>query len=197
MDWTKRERLSGVKPLGTKKVTVKKEISMSKATEFTPLNIAVLTVSDTRTIETDTSGGYLAEQVALVGHRLSAHEIVIDDIYLMRAMISTWVADDNVHAIITTGGTGFTGRDSTPEALIPLFDKQIDGFGELFRQLSYDDIGTSTVQSRAVAGMANRTVIFCLPGSTGACRMGWEGILKEQLDSRHRPCNFVSHTKAV
>lgn len=114
----------------------------------------------------------------------------------MRATVSKWIADDSIHAIITTGGTGFTGRDSTPEALIPLFDKQIDGFGELFRQLSYDDIGTSTVQSRCVGGMANKTVIFCLPGSTGACRMGWEGILKEQLDSRHRPCNFVSHTNA-
>jgi len=170
---------------------------MSKTTQFIPLNIAVLTVSDTRTIETDTSGGYLAEQVTLVGHNLAAHEIVIDDIYLMRATVSKWVADESIHAIITTGGTGFTGRDSTPEALIPLFDKQIDGFGELFRQLSYEDIGTSTVQSRCVGGMANKTVIFCLPGSTGACRMGWEGILKEQLDSRHRPCNFVSHTKAV
>lgn len=170
---------------------------MSKSTKFIPLNIAVLTVSDTRTVDTDTSGGYLAEQVTLAGHHLSAHEIVIDDVYLMRAIISTWVADDNIHVIITTGGTGFTGRDSTPEALIPLFDKQIDGFGELFRQLSYDDIGTSTVQSRCVGGMANKTVIFCLPGSTGACRMGWDGILKEQLDSRHRPCNFVSHTKAA
>ena len=170
---------------------------MSKSTKFIPLNIAVLTVSDTRTVDTDTSGGYLAEQVTLAGHHLSAHEIVIDDVYLMRAMVSTWVADDNIHVIITTGGTGFTGRDSTPEALIPLFDKQIDGFGELFRQLSYDDIGTSTVQSRCVGGMANKTVIFCLPGSTGACRMGWDGILKEQLDSRHRPCNFVSHTKAA
>ena len=170
---------------------------MSKSTKFIPLNIAVLTVSDTRTVDTDTSGGYLAEQVTLAGHHLSAHEIVIDDVYLMRAIVSTWVADDNIHVIITTGGTGFTGRDSTPEALIPLFDKQIDGFGELFRQLSYDDIGTSTVQSRCVGGMANKTVIFCLPGSTGACRMGWDGILKEQLDSRHRPCNFVSHTKAA
>lgn len=169
---------------------------MSKSKQFIPLNIAVLTVSDTRTIETDTSGGYLAEQVQELGHKLAAHDIVIDDIYLMRARVSQWIADENVHAVITTGGTGFTGRDSTPEALAPLFDKQIDGFGELFRQLSYDDIGTSTVQSRALGGMANQTVIFCLPGSTGACRMGWQGILKEQLDSRHRPCNFVSHTAA-
>ena len=169
---------------------------MSTSKKFIPLNIAVLTVSDTRTIETDTSGGYLAEQVQELGHNLAAHEIVIDDIYLMRARVSQWIADPGIHAVISTGGTGFTGRDSTPEALAPLFDKQIDGFGELFRQLSYDDIGTSTVQSRALGGMANKTVIFCLPGSTGACRMGWQGILKEQLDSRHRPCNFVSHTVA-
>jgi len=170
---------------------------MSNEKKFIALNIAVLTVSDTRTIETDTSGGYLAEQVTELGHQLAAHEIVIDDVYLMRAKISQWIADPEIHAIITTGGTGFTGRDSTPEALTPLFDKEIDGFGELFRQLSYQDIGTSTVQSRAFGGMANKTVVFCLPGSTGACRLGWQQILKEQLDSRHRPCNFVSHTNAV
>jgi len=149
---------------------------MSSEKKFIPLNVAVLTV---------------------IGHDLAAHEIVIDDVYLMRAKVSQWIADPDVHAIITTGGTGFTGRDSTPEALTPLFDKQIDGFGELFRQLSFDDIGTSTVQSRAFGGMANKTVIFCLPGSTGACKLGWQQILKEQLDSRHRPCNFVSHTNAV
>jgi len=170
---------------------------MSSEKKFIALNIAVLTVSDTRTIETDTSGGYLADEVAEIGHNLAAHEIVIDDVYLMRAKVSQWIAAPEIHAIITTGGTGFTGRDSTPEALTPLFDKQIDGFGELFRQLSFDDIGTSTVQSRAVGGMANKTVIFCLPGSTGACKLGWQKILKEQLDSRHKPCNFVSHTNAV
>jgi len=169
---------------------------MSNQKPFTPLNIAVLTISDTRTLATDTSGGYLAEQVQAAGHSLAAHEIVIDDIYLMRATVSKWIADESIHAIITTGGTGFTGRDSTPEALTPLFDKQIDGFGELFRQLSFDDIGTSTVQSRSLGGMANKTVIFCLPGSTGACKLGWQQILLEQLDSRHRPCNFVSHTNA-
>lgn len=169
---------------------------MSKLTPFIPLNVAVLTVSDTRTIETDTSGGYLVGQVQELGHTLGGYEIVIDDIYLMRAQVSAWIADPKIHAIISTGGTGFTGRDSTPEALEPLFDKNIDGFGELFRQLSYHDIGTSTVQSRALGGMANKTVIFCLPGSTGACRTGWDGILKEQLDSRHRPCNFVPHTNA-
>ncbi len=169
---------------------------MSNSSELTPLNVAVLTVSDTRSIDNDTSGQYLVDQLLDAGHVVAAREIVIDDVYLLRAQVSQWIADDNVHAIISTGGTGFTGRDSTPEALEPLFDKQIDGFGELFRHLSLADIGTSTVQSRALGGMANNTVIFCLPGSTGACRTGWKGILKEQLDSRHRPCNFVPHTNA-
>ena len=169
---------------------------MSAGKKFIPLNVAVLTVSDTRTPETDTSGQYLADKIAGIGHRLAAKEIVVDDVYLIRAAVSNWIAAEDIHAIITTGGTGFTGRDSTPEALTPLFDKTIDGFGELFRHLSLADIGTSTVQSRAVAGMANKTVIFCLPGSTGACSTAWEGILKEQLDSRHGPCNFVPHTNA-
>ncbi len=164
--------------------------------EFIPMNVAVLTVSDTRSLENDTSGQYLADQLLDLGHILCAREIVIDDVYLLRAQVSQWVADPNIHAIISTGGTGFTGRDSTPEALGPLFDKEIDGFGELFRHLSLADIGTSTVQSRALGGIANKTVIFCLPGSTGACRTAWDGILKEQLDSRHRPCNFVPHTNA-
>ncbi|MFQ3244294.1 MAG: molybdenum cofactor biosynthesis protein B [Arenicella sp.] len=167
---------------------------MNTDAKFTPINVAVLTVSDTRTLESDTSGQYLADQVVEMGHKLLAREIVIDDIYLLRAKVSEWIADPQIHVIISTGGTGFTGRDSTPEALAPLFDKQIDGFGELFRHLSFADIGTSTVQSRALGGMANSTMVFCLPGSTGACRMGWNGILKEQLDSRHRPCNFVPHT---
>ncbi|MFT5571871.1 MAG: molybdenum cofactor biosynthesis protein B [Cryomorphaceae bacterium] len=169
---------------------------MTKQADFVQMQVAILTVSDTRDAETDTSGQYLAEQVLAAGHKLAGREIVIDDVYLMRAQVSLWIADPQVHTIISTGGTGFTGRDSTPEALKPLFDKEIDGFGELFRQLSYEDIGTSTVQSRALGGMANKTVIFCLPGSTGACRTGWEGILKEQLNSDHRPCNFVSHTDA-
>ena len=168
-----------------------------KDKEFIPLNVAVLTVSDTRGLDTDTSGQYLVEQIGAAGHVLAAREIVVDDVYLMRAQVSAWIADLGINAVITTGGTGFTGRDSTPEALMPLFDKQIDGFGELFRQLSFQDIGTSTVQSRALGGIANKTVIFCLPGSTGACRTGWEGILLEQLDSRHNPCNFASHTNAV
>ena len=166
----------------------------STSNDFIKINIAVLTVSDTRTTETDTSGQYLVDQIIELGHDVAAREIVIDDVYLMRAQVSQWVADPNIHAIISTGGTGFTGRDSTPEALKPLFDKQIDGFGELFRHLSLADIGTSTVQSRAIGGIANKTVIFCLPGSTGACKTAWQGILKEQLDSRHRPCNFVPHT---
>ncbi|MFT6724412.1 MAG: molybdenum cofactor biosynthesis protein B, partial [Arenicella sp.] len=170
--------------------------AMSTDRKFTPLNVAVLTVSDTRSLENDTSGQYLSDQLVELGHQLVAREIVIDDIYLLRAKVSEWIADPVIHAIVSTGGTGFTGRDSTPEALAPLFDKEIDGFGELFRHLSLSDIGTSTVQSRAVGGIANKTVIFCLPGSTGACRTGWEGILKEQLDSRHRPCNFVPHTNA-
>lgn len=166
----------------------------SKSNDFIKINVAVLTVSDTRTTASDTSGQYLVDQIIELGHDVAAREIVIDDVYLMRAQVSQWVADPNIHAIISTGGTGFTGRDSTPEALKPLFDKEIDGFGELFRHLSLADIGTSTVQSRAIGGMANKTVIFCLPGSTGACKTAWQGILKQQLDSRHRPCNFVPHT---
>ena len=164
--------------------------------EKTPLTIAILTISDTRTPETDTSGDYLREQAESAGHIVLDRKICLDDIYKIRALVSSWIANENIHAILTTGGTGFSGRDSTPEALAPLFDKQIEGFGELFRHISLEDIGTSTVQSRAFAGMANKTVIFCLPGSTGACRTGWEGILSEQLDSTHRPCNFVSHTTA-
>jgi len=166
---------------------------MSKSSEFTPLHVAVLTVSDTRTLQTDTSGDYLAAALQEAGHQLFQRELVKDDVYLMRALVSAWIADAAVDVIITTGGTGFTGRDSTPEALAPLFDKHIEGFGELFRQLSYDDIGTATVQSRCLAGLANRTAIFCLPGSTGACQLGWEKILRDQLDSRTGPCNFVQH----
>ncbi len=162
---------------------------MSDQQDF--LNVAVLTVSDTRTPETDTSGNYLVESLKQAGHRIAAHQIVIDDVYQLRAIVSQWIADPAIDAVITTGGTGFSGRDSTPEALAPLFDKHIEGFGELFRQLSFDDIGTSTVQSRALAGLANHTVIFCVPGSTGACRLAWTGILQQQFDSRHKPCNFV------
>ena len=159
--------------------------------QFKPLNIAVITVSDTRTEETDTSGRALVERLQQEGHMLTEKVIVIDDVYLLRALASRLIADAAVQAILITGGTGFTGRDSTPEAMKPLFDKEIVGFGELFRQLSFADIGTSTIQSRAVAGFANNTVIFCMPGSTGACKTAWDGIICEQLDSRYGPCNFV------
>jgi len=155
------------------------------------LKVAVLTVSDTRTLETDTSGQYLCDTLAEAGHLLAARQIEIDDMYRLRAVVSSWIADPEVEIVLTTGGTGFTTRDSTPEALLPLFDVEITGFGELFRQLSYEDIGTSTVQSRAFAGIANNTVIFCVPGSTGACRTAWNGILQQQLDINHRPCNFA------
>lgn len=157
----------------------------------TALNVAVLTVSDTRTQETDTSGAFLEEALLAAGHIVADRQIVIDDVYQLRAIVSQWIADPNVEVVLTTGGTGFSGRDSTPEALSPLFDKAIDGFGEVFRTLSLEEIGSSTVQSRALAGMANGTVIFCMPGSTGACRTAWEGVLKDQLDSEHQPCNFV------
>ncbi|MEW9796594.1 molybdenum cofactor biosynthesis protein B [Alteromonas sp. CYL-A6] len=168
---------------------------MNKVT--VPLGIAVLTVSDTRTREDDKSGDYLASKVTEAGHQLVGRQIVKDDIYQQRAIVSAWIADPAVQAVLVTGGTGFTHRDSTPEALSVLFDKQVDGFGELFRAVSYDEIGTATIQSRALAGFANRTVIFCLPGSTGACRTGWEKIIASQLDADFRPCNFVSHLKPV
>ena len=161
--------------------------------KFIPLNIAVLTVSDSRTLAEDTSGQYLADSVTAAGHNLADRKLITDDIYQIRAVLSAWIADPKVHAVITTGGTGFYIRDSMPEAASVLFDKSIDGFGEMFRLISKDEIGMSTVQSRAIAGMANGTGIFCLPGSSGACRTGWEQILKEQFDSRTRPCNFVPH----
>ena len=155
------------------------------------LKVAILTVSDTRTQETDTSGAFLEEALLEAGHEIADRQIVIDDVYQLRAIVSQWIADPEVEVILTTGGTGFSGRDSTPEALAPLFDKTIDGFGEVFRSLSHTEIGSSTVQSRALAGLANGTVIFCMPGSTGACRTAWEGVLRDQLDSEHKPCNFV------
>ncbi len=172
-------------------------MSNHAAAEFEPLSIAVLTVSDTRTRDNDTSGDYLADNLQTAGHRLADRDLVQDDIYRMRAVVSRWIADPSIQAILVTGGTGLTGRDSTPEALQVLFDKTVDGFGELFRHLSLSDIGTATVQSRALAGLANRTLVFCLPGSTGACRLAWDGILKEQLDCRTRPCNFVPHVRAA
>jgi molybdenum cofactor biosynthesis protein B len=166
---------------------------MSKATDTSPqpLSVAVLTVSDTRTEEDDTSGRFLVDALQSAGHHLAAKAIVIDDIYQIRATLSAWIADGDIDAALVTGGTGFSGRDSTPEAVLPLFDKEIEGFGEIFRALSYQEIGSSTVQSRAVAGFANKTVIFCMPGSTGACQTAWTGLIKEQLDSTYQPCNFV------
>ncbi|MCM5703504.1 molybdenum cofactor biosynthesis protein B [Larsenimonas salina] len=162
---------------------------------FLPLSIAVLTVSDTRTPDTDKSGNYLAQAIEAAGHRCAEVVIVPDDIYQIRAQVSAWIAAAHIDVIITTGGTGFTGRDTTPDALTPLFDHAIPGFGEQFRALSYQEIGSSTIQSRCIAGFANRTVIFALPGSTGACRTGWEGLIQEQLDSRHQPCNFANLVK--
>lgn len=166
---------------------------MSKATDTQTqaLEVAVLTVSDTRGEDEDSSGAYLVESLLAAGHRLAEKVIVRDDIYAIRAVVSRWIASAGVEAVVITGGTGFSGRDSTPEAVAPLFDKQIEGFGEVFRYLSLQDIGSSTVQSRAIGGLANNTVIFCMPGSTNACRTAWEGIIKEQLDSTCRPCNFV------
>ncbi len=168
---------------------------MSKQTQnaFTPLSIAVLTVSDTRDESNDTSGQTLVERVNQAGHNLAAKHIVKDDVYQLRAIVSQWIADENIHAIITTGGTGFTDRDNTPEALLPLFDKNVEGFGEIFRAISLTEIGTSTIQSRAFGGMANNTVVLCVPGSTNACKTAWDKLIVEQLDSSHRPCNFVPH----
>lgn len=165
---------------------------MTASTERKPLNVAVLTVSDTRDESNDTSGQYLVESLQAAGHALAGKRIVKDDIYQIRAALSHWIAEAEVHAVLVTGGTGFSGRDSTPEAVMPLFDKVIEGFGETFRALSLQEIGSSTVQSRAFGGLANATVIFCMPGSTGACRTAWEGIVRDQLDSTYRPCNFVN-----
>ena len=167
---------------------------MTADKQFKPLNIAVLTLSDTRTAANDTSGDALVEMLVEAGHHLAQRALCRDSVYTMRAIVSQWIADADIHVVITTGGTGLTHRDSTPEALMPLFDRVIEGFGELFRQVSWEEIGTSTVQSRCVAGVANKTLVFSLPGSTGACRTGWNRILKEQLDARHGPCNFVSIT---
>jgi molybdenum cofactor biosynthesis protein B len=166
---------------------------MSKATDSTTqaLDVAVLTVSDTRGEEDDSSGHYLVEALQGAGHRLAEKTIVRDDIYQIRAVLSRWIASADVDAVLVTGGTGFSGRDSTPEAVAPLFDKQVEGFGEVFRALSLDEIGSSTIQSRAIAGLANDTVVFCMPGSTGACKTAWTGVIRDQLDSTFRPCNFV------
>ncbi len=161
------------------------------------LSAAVLTVSDTRGPEDDSSGDYLAQALRDAGHCVAARDWSPDDIYRIRATLCAWIADPDLQVALVTGGTGFSSRDSTPEAVEPLLDKPIPGFGECFRQLSWHEIGSSTVQSRAFAGLANRTAIFCMPGSTGACQTAWNGILREQLDAGHRPCNFVSVLRAA
>lgn len=161
------------------------------ANQFVPLTIAVLTVSDSRTESDDISGNTLVESVMRAGHRIHEKIIVPDNVYKIRSLVSQWIADETVNAVITTGGTGVTGRDGTPEAVAPLLDKQLDGFGEVFRMLSYQTIKTSTIQSRALAGVANGTYLFCLPGSSSACRTAWDELIKEQLDFRTKPCNLV------
>jgi len=165
--------------------------SIGEPKQFVPLNIAVLTISDTRSLEDDKSGSTLAERLTAAGHTLAARQIVPDDVDAIRAIVKGWIADPAVDAVITTGGTGFTGRDVTPEAIEPLFEKRMDGFSIAFHMLSHAKIGTSTIQSRATAGVAGATFIFCLPGSPGACRDAWDEILVHQLDYRYRPCNFV------
>ena len=160
--------------------------------DFVPLALCVLTVSDTRTAANDTSGDYLVEALTSAGHRLAERALLPDDRYKLRALVSRWIADDAVDGILVTGGTGFTGRDSTPEALQPLLDKTMPGFGEMFRAISVDEIGTSSLQSRAFAGLANGTFLFALPGSTSACRTAWEKILSVQLDARTKPCNLAT-----
>jgi molybdenum cofactor biosynthesis protein B len=165
---------------------------MSAEKQFRALNLCVLTVSDTRTAANDSSGDFLSGALIEAGHALHDRALLPDDKYLLRARISQWIADENVDGILVTGGTGFTGRDSTPEALLPLLDKQMPGFGEMFRALSFEEIGTSTLQSRAFAGLANGTFLFCLPGSTSACRTGWDKLIRAQLDSRTLPCNLAN-----
>jgi molybdenum cofactor biosynthesis protein B len=164
---------------------------MNPEKHFIPLNIAILTISDTRTEADDTSGKILVELATAAGHSIAEKKIVPDNIYQIRAAVSNWLVDDAVNVVISTGGTGVTGRDGTPEAVLPLLDKVLDGFGEIFRMVSYQDIKTSTIQSRAIAGVANGTYIFCLPGSSGACRTAWDSLIKDQLDHRTRPCNLV------
>ena len=165
---------------------------MSATEGFIALRLCVLTVSDTRRREDDTSGDYLQSALLDAGHQLAARALLPDDRYRLRAAVSAWIADDGVDGVLVTGGTGFTGRDSTPEALLPLLDKPMPGFGEMFRAISYEEIGTSTLQSRAFAGLANGTFVFCLPGSTSACRTAWERLIRAQLDARTRPCNLAT-----
>lgn len=165
--------------------------SIDESKTFIPIRIAVLTISDTRSLETDTSGQWLAKAITDAGHQLEDRQLARDDIWAIRAIICAWIAGGQVDSIITTGGTGLTGRDVTIEAITPLLDKSIDGFAHLFHQVSHQSVGTSTLQSRAMGGLAGETYVFCLPGSTGACKDGWQHILQWQLDNRHRPCNLV------
>jgi len=159
--------------------------------ELIPLKVAILTVSDSRTLTTDTSGALLAERASAAGHEVADRRLVKDDIYAIRAAVSAWIADSVIEVVICTGGTGITGRDGTPEAVAVLLDKEIEGFGELFRAISYDEIGTSSLQSRCLAGVANGTYVFCLPGSTNACATAWDRLIAHQLDYRTRPCNLA------
>jgi molybdenum cofactor biosynthesis protein B len=172
-------------------MTTSAAATASTAEGFLPLAIAILTVSDTRTPAEDRSGDTLAALAAEAGHRVVERALVTDDPYAIRAVVSRWIADPAVQVVLTTGGTGITGRDGTPEAVSVLLDKQLDGFGEVFRQLSFAEVGSSSLQSRALAGVANRTYLFCLPGSTGACRLAWEALIRAQLDLRTRPCNLA------
>jgi molybdenum cofactor biosynthesis protein B len=165
---------------------------MSAATEFSSLNLCVLTVSDSRTYENDSSGDFLCDALQAQGHHLFDRALLPDNKYLLRAKLSNWIAEEAIDGVLVNGGTGFTGRDSTPEAIKPLLDKEMPGFGEMFRVLSFDEIGTSTLQSRAFAGLANNTFVFCLPGSTSACKTAWERLIRAQLDSRTKPCNLAS-----
>jgi molybdopterin adenylyltransferase len=166
--------------------------AMSTERDFIPLQLCVLTVSDSRTLAEDSSGDYLIAALHDAGHQLAERALLPDDRYQLRALVSRWIADASIDGVLVTGGTGFTGRDSTPEALLPLLDKTMPGFGELFRALSFDEIGTSSLQSRAFAGLANGTFVFALPGSTSACRTAWDRIIRAQLDARTRPCNLAT-----
>jgi len=164
---------------------------MTARADFTPLTLCVLTVSDSRTAADDTSGDYLVLSIGQAGHRLHERRILKDNRYAVRALVAQWIADEAVHGVIVTGGTGFTGRDSTPEAILPLLDKEMPGFGEMFRAVSFEEIGTATMQSRAFGGLSNNTFVFCLPGSTSACRTAWEKLIRSQLDATTRPCNLA------
>lgn len=164
---------------------------MTRTARFKPLAIAVLTISDTRTLANDTSGQLLVDRLTATGHHCIERELVPDSKYAIRSVVSRWILDENINVILSTGGTGVTGRDGTPEAVKPLLDKELEGFGEMFRVLSYQEIKTSTLQSRAIAGVANSTYLFCLPGSSDACRLGWDLLIAAQLDYRTQPCNLV------